>query len=84
MAVKQRRKITKGPNKGDTIVAQAATQADMDAGNWYPVRVLKDVGNQSTLRDNSGVAFGKGGNFKERVKMMSNLMKKGERRKPKR
>jgi hypothetical protein len=59
MAVTQRRKITRGPNKGDTIIAKAKSAAAMKAGNWWPTRVIKDRGGNSTLRDNSGVKFGK-------------------------
>jgi hypothetical protein len=60
MAVTQRRKITRGPNKGDTIIAKAKSVAAMKAGNWWPTRVTNDRGGNSTLRDNPGVKFGKG------------------------
>lgn len=58
MAVTERRKIKRGPNKGDTIIAKAASKADLRRGNWWPTRVVRDVGNDSTLRDNPGVKFG--------------------------
>ena len=47
------KKITKGPNKGDTVSFRIAK-----GGKPYPTRVLKDVGSPSTLRDNPGVKFG--------------------------
>ena len=65
MAVTRRRKITRGPNKGDTIVAKARSASDMAKGNWWPVRVLRDTGGRSTLRDNPGVKFGKGSRKKK-------------------
>ena len=48
------KKIERGPNKGDTVTFKKGP-----SGKPYPVRVVKDVGSSSTLRDNSGVAFGK-------------------------
>jgi hypothetical protein len=71
MAVRRRRTIKRGPNKGDTIIAQAASAADMRRGNWHPTRVVKDVGSRSTLRDNPGVKFGSGGKKKGRKKKSS-------------
>lgn len=59
MAVTERKRITKGPNLGDLIIAKAASAADMKAGNWWPIRVLEDKGGNSTLKDNSEVKFGK-------------------------
>lgn len=47
--------ITRGPNKGDTVTFKVAPKS----GKPYPVRVVKDVGRNSTLRDNSGVKVGK-------------------------
>ena len=44
------KKITRGPNKGDTVRFKIAK-----AGNPYPVAVIKDVGKPSNLRDNPGV-----------------------------
>ncbi len=46
--------ITRGPNKGDTVVFKGSP-----SGKPFPVRVLKDKGNNSTLKNNSGVKFGK-------------------------
>lgn len=48
------KKITRGPNKGDTVKFKGSP-----SGKPYPVRVLKDVGSRSTLRNNPGVKFGK-------------------------
>ena len=48
------RKVTRGPNKGDTVTFKGSP-----SGKPYPVRVVKDVGRPSTLRDNPGVKFGK-------------------------
>ena len=59
MAVTERKRITKGPNKGDLIIAKAASAAQMKAGNWWPVQVLENKGGDSTLSDNSGVRVGK-------------------------
>lgn len=50
------KKIERGPNKGDNVTFKVAPIS----GKPYPVRVNKDVGKPSTLRDNSGVKFGKG------------------------
>ena len=47
--------IEQGPNKGDTVQFKVAP-----GGKPFPQRVVKDVGSRSTLRDNSGVKFGKG------------------------
>lgn len=41
----QRRKITRGPNKGDTVLVKGSP-----GGNFHPVRHLKDVGRKSTSR----------------------------------
>lgn len=57
--VTQTRKITRGPNKGDTVRVKAKSAADMRKGNWYPVAVLKDKGGNSTLRNNPGVKVGR-------------------------
>ncbi len=46
--------ITKGPNKGDKVTFKVGP-----SGKPYPSRVLKDIGKRSTLRNNSGVKFGK-------------------------
>ena len=46
--------IERGPNKGDRVRFRVAP-----GGNPYPIQVLRDVGNDSTLRNNSGVIFGK-------------------------
>ena len=59
MAVTETRTITRGPNKGDRVVIKAASAADLKKGNWWPIRVLSDKGGDSTLKDNSGVSFGK-------------------------
>jgi len=48
------KKITRGTNKGDTVVFRGSP-----SGKPYPIRVIKDVGKPSTLRDNPGVKFGK-------------------------
>ena len=48
------KKISRGPNKGDTVRFKVAP-----SGKPYPVRVLKDIGTRSTLRNNPGVKFGK-------------------------
>ena len=48
------KKITLGPNKGDTVQFRGSP-----SGKPYPIRVLRDVGRPSTLRDNPGVKFGK-------------------------
>lgn len=47
------KKISRGPNKGDTV-----TFGFGPSGKPFPRRVRKDVGNPSTLRDNAGVKFG--------------------------
>jgi hypothetical protein len=47
--------ITRGPNKGDTIQFKVAA-----GGKPFPVRVIKDTGKKSTLRDNPGIRLGKG------------------------
>ena len=49
------KRITRGPNKGDTVRFRVGP-----SGKPYPIRVLADVGKPSTLRDNSGVRFGRG------------------------
>ena len=49
------RKVTRGPNKGDTVSFKFGP-----SGKPYPTRVVKDVGRRSTLRNNPGVKFGKG------------------------
>lgn len=46
------RTITRGPNKGDVVVFKGSP-----SGHPFPVRVLKDVGNDSTLKGD--VPFGK-------------------------
>ena len=56
------KKITRGPNKGDTVTFKTAHPS----GKPYPVRVVKDVGKPSTLRDNPGVKFGKATSKKKR------------------
>ena len=48
------KKITRGPNKGDTVTFKVAPSRKP-----YPVKVVQDVGNPSTLRDNPGVKFSK-------------------------
>jgi len=48
------KKVTRGPNKGDTTRFKVAP-----GGKPYPIAVLKDVGKPSTLRNNPGVKFGK-------------------------
>lgn len=48
------KKITRGPNKGDNVTFRVAP-----SGKPYPIRVNKDKGNNSTLKDNPGVKFGK-------------------------
>ena len=39
------RKVSRGPNKGDTVRFRVAP-----SGKAYPTRVLKDRGNNSTLK----------------------------------
>lgn len=46
--------LERGPNKGDTVQFKVGP-----SGKPYPQRVVSDKGNDSTLKDNSGVAFGK-------------------------
>ena len=46
--------ITKGKNKGDLVKFKVAP-----GGKPYPVRVIRDRGKRSTLRNNRGVKFGK-------------------------
>ena len=48
------KKITRGPNKGDTVSFKVAR-----GGKPFPTRVVKDVGTRSTLRNNPDVKFGK-------------------------
>jgi hypothetical protein len=44
--------ISKGKNKGDKVVMKKAP-----GGKWYPSKVLKDKGKNSTLKNNSGIKF---------------------------
>lgn len=46
--------ISQGPNKGDRVRFRVAP-----SGKPYPIRVLRDKGGDSTLKDNAGVKFGK-------------------------
>jgi len=46
--------IEQGPNKGDVVQFKVAA-----GGKPFPVRVIRDNGGNSTLKDNSGVKFGK-------------------------
>lgn len=46
--------ISRGPNKGDRVQKRVAP-----GGKEYPIRVLHDKGNNSTLKNNPGVRFGK-------------------------
>lgn len=46
--------IEQGPNKGDRVQFRVSP-----SGKPYPIRVLRDKGNNSTLKDNAGVKFGK-------------------------
>lgn len=46
--------ISRGPNKGDRVQFKVAS-----GGKPFPVRVLKDKGSNSTLKNNAGVKFGK-------------------------
>ncbi len=48
--------MTKGPNKGDTHRLQVVS----GGGNFFPIAVLKDKGNNSSLKNNPGVKFPKG------------------------
>lgn len=48
------RKITRGPNKGDTVTFKGSP-----SGKPFPTRVVKDTGRKSTLRNNPGVKIGK-------------------------
>lgn len=41
----QRRRITKGPNKGDTVLVKGS-----GGDNFFPVRHLKDRGGKSSSR----------------------------------
>ena len=45
--------ITRGPNKGDRVQFRVAA-----GGKPFPIRVLRDKGGDSTLRNNS-IPFGK-------------------------
>lgn len=47
--------ISRGPNKGDRVRFKVGP-----SGKPYPVRVLNDKGGNSTLKNNSGVRFGRG------------------------
>lgn len=47
--------ISKGPNNGDKVQFKVAPSKKP-----YPVKVLVDVGGNSTLKNNPGVKFGKG------------------------
>lgn len=44
--------IVKGKNKGDRVRFRVAP-----SGKPYPIKVLNDKGNNSTLKNNSGVKF---------------------------
>ena len=55
------KRITRGPNKGDTVRFRGSP-----SGKPYPVRVIRDVGSTSTLRNNPGVKFGKAKKKKRR------------------
>lgn len=46
--------ITRGPNKGDRVSFKVAK-----GGKPFPTRVLRDKGNNSTLKNNPGIKFGK-------------------------
>jgi len=46
--------IERGPNKGDTVQFKVGP-----SGKPFPQKVVKDKGNNSTLKDNSGVTFSK-------------------------
>jgi len=46
--------IEQGPNKGDRVTFKVGP-----SGKPYPARVLRDKGNNSTLKNNPGVKFGK-------------------------
>lgn len=46
--------IRQGPNKGDRVQFKVGP-----SGKPYPRRVLLDKGNNSTLKNNPGVKFGK-------------------------
>lgn len=48
------RTIKRGPNVGDKVQFKGSP-----SGKPYPTRVIHDKGNNSTLRDNPGVRFGK-------------------------
>ena len=48
------KKITRGPNKGDTVAFKVAS-----GGKPFPTRVVRDTGSKSTLRNNPGIKFGK-------------------------
>lgn len=49
--------IEQGANEGDLVRFQVAPRS----GKPFPVRVIRDSGRPSTLRDNPGVKFGKQG-----------------------
>lgn len=46
--------IERGPNKGDKVTFKVGP-----SGKPYPKRVIHDKGNNSTLKNNPGVKFGK-------------------------
>ena len=48
------KRITRGTNKGDLVQFKVGP-----SGKQFPVRVLEDKGKPSTLRNNSGVVFGR-------------------------
>ena len=55
------KKITRGPNKGDTTQFKVAK-----GGKPFPIRVVNDKGGNSTLKNNSGVRFGRKAKTKKR------------------
>ena len=43
------KKLTQGPNKGDTVTVRKTTKGPNQQGTpWYPVKVTKDQGSKNT------------------------------------
>lgn len=55
--------ITRGKNKGDKVSFKIAK-----GGKPFPTRVIKDKGNDSTLKNNPGIKFGKKSKRKSKSK----------------
>lgn len=49
--MKTKRKLTRGPNKGDTVEVRHTKRGPKQEGApWYPVRVVRDTGAKNTSR----------------------------------